>query len=382
VPGRDTMKAAPLLALLLLATALPLPGQAATVRIVPDQYATIQEAVDAASAGDTVLVRAGTYNEAVRIVPGKEGLVVQGEGMGRTILDGNGEHSRGIRVTADDVTVRDLTLQHYQYSGTYFEEVDGFLMERLEAIDNGEYGLFAKRSQHGTVVDSKATGHKDGGLYIGESLYCFCIVERNEAWGNVMGFSGTAANFVTLRDNHFHGNRAGILLSTLPSEPGIQQHSTIVGNRIHDNNVAVPANPEAGAFYIPVGMGVAIAGGSANAIAENDIRGNQLFGVALFWLFVPPNQNQVRANALQDNGIDLWWDGWGVDNCFEGNAYRSSDPVALPSCAPLFPGAPISNVGIPDARKDAWLASVGLLQGGQPGTPWQTPLGPMAPPPV
>lgn len=371
------------LALATLAAAVSWPADAAgQVRWVPDEFATIQAAVDAADAGDIIRVRAGVYREAVDVGLGKEGLVIAGDGIGLTVLDGNGDHQRGIHVTADGVTVRDLTLRNYQYTGTFYEDVDGFTMERLEAADNGEYGLFAVRSQHGVVRDSLAHGHRDGGLYIGESLYCFCTVENNEAWDNVMGYSGTASNFVTIRGNNFHDNRAGLLFSTLPDEPGIQQHSTVVGNWVHHNNNPVPAAPEAGVFYVPVGMGIVVAGGSSNAIAENRVEDNDLFGIALFWLFAPPSENQVRRNTLVDNGIDLWWDEWGVNNCFEDNAYASSDPVPLPSCQPVAPGVPLGNAGIPSARKDAWLATVGLLQGGQPGTPYQTPLGPVEPLPI
>ncbi len=54
------------LALLLAVTLLPVLPAAAVIRHVPAQYATIQAAVNAAAAGDTVLVAPGTYYENVR----------------------------------------------------------------------------------------------------------------------------------------------------------------------------------------------------------------------------------------------------------------------------------------------------------------------------
>jgi parallel beta-helix repeat protein len=52
-------------------------------RVVPDQYATIQAAIDAAKAGDTVLVKAGMYQEALKF---KEGIELRGENRDTTIV--------------------------------------------------------------------------------------------------------------------------------------------------------------------------------------------------------------------------------------------------------------------------------------------------------
>src|SRR5260370_20373841 len=52
-------------------------------RVVPDQYATIQAAIDAAKAGDTVLVKAGMYHEALKF---KEGIELRGENRDTTIV--------------------------------------------------------------------------------------------------------------------------------------------------------------------------------------------------------------------------------------------------------------------------------------------------------
>lgn len=54
---------------------------------VPDDYASIQEAIDAASAGDIVLVRPGTYYENIDLL-GKA-ITVSGElGSDQTVIDG------------------------------------------------------------------------------------------------------------------------------------------------------------------------------------------------------------------------------------------------------------------------------------------------------
>jgi parallel beta-helix repeat protein len=52
-------------------------------RVVPAQYPTIQAAIDAANAGDTVLVKAGVYQEALRF---KEGIELRGESRDTTTV--------------------------------------------------------------------------------------------------------------------------------------------------------------------------------------------------------------------------------------------------------------------------------------------------------
>jgi parallel beta-helix repeat protein len=50
---------------------------------VPGQYATIQSAIDAAKSGDTVLIKAGVYNEKLKF---KDGIILSGESRDTTII--------------------------------------------------------------------------------------------------------------------------------------------------------------------------------------------------------------------------------------------------------------------------------------------------------
>ena len=94
------------------------PVFAATI-VIPTDYPTIQEGIDAASPGDSIQVAAGTYNE--NILVDKEWLVIDGIGLHpKTIYPavsdlGSAEepvfgHSQVIVVAASNVTIQDLTI--------------------------------------------------------------------------------------------------------------------------------------------------------------------------------------------------------------------------------------------------------------------------------
>lgn len=78
------MKSIFLLTTLLLAPAL---GLAATIH-VPDDFGTIQGAIDHASSNDTIIVKPGTYMENIDFT-GKAVAVRSEQGPGFTSIDGN-----------------------------------------------------------------------------------------------------------------------------------------------------------------------------------------------------------------------------------------------------------------------------------------------------
>ncbi len=75
--------------------------------VVPDDYATIQQAVNAAQPGDTILIRNGTYYESLTI---SKPLTLLGESRYGAIINGT-DAPTVISVAADNVTIKDLKLE-------------------------------------------------------------------------------------------------------------------------------------------------------------------------------------------------------------------------------------------------------------------------------
>lgn len=331
-----------------------------TLVVGPDSaYHTIQEAVDAASPGDTILVMPGVYQEAVQVAT--PDLVIQGTDRDAVVLDGGSQLGNAFTVTADHVTLAHMTAQHYASNGFVFTRVEGCHFDDLAALDNAEYGLYAVHSHRCVMENSFARGHGDSGFYLGETVDCDCDVQNNVGWENMLGYSGTANSHIRIHDNEFFHNRAGILLSVLPSETGadvcpdpsgakpapgdacpgvtpygLQTRTEIYGNFIHDNNNHTRATGLFATVHPPVGEGIVIAGGWNNEIHHNRIVDNHLWGVGVFWLQTPPRGNFVHDNEISGGRFGIWWDEEGEDHCFRDNAVSDvrvvSDPATLPTC--------------------------------------------------
>jgi hypothetical protein len=141
---------------------------------VPVNYATIQEAVDAAEPGDMVFIEPGVYAEAVTVRT--PSLTIRGADRNTTILDGEFERSNGLHVVADAVAVENLTARNYEVNGFYWTGVTGYRGSYLTAHNNGDYGIYAFDSVDGLFEFSYGSGNRDSAFYIGQCYPCNAVV--------------------------------------------------------------------------------------------------------------------------------------------------------------------------------------------------------------
>lgn len=226
-------------------------------------YATIQNAVDAAQTGDTIKVTAGTYNDLVaRPRPsgyGSTGVLTQvlyisktltllgGYAAGDwaapdfeahpTILDARGQ-GRGIAIIGD-ITV---TIQGFQVTDGDATGQGG--IGRLDA-GGGIYVLQATVTLAGSTVQHSIATHYGGGVYIRESIATTMI-------GNNI-ISNTAAYAATGPSNLGWGG--GVMLSNSPS-------AKLIANTLSDNHAGVAG----GGIYV---YGSNYATLSSNVVTSN-----------------------------------------------------------------------------------------------------------------
>lgn len=256
-------------------------GEASGTTIeVPGDHETIQEAVDAASPGDLILVSPGTYEEAVNVTT--DDLTIRGLDRNEVILEGGFELENGVRILeADGVVVENLTAQNYTRNGVFWTGVDGYRGSYLTTIRNGDYGVYAFGSVNGVLEHSYASGSPDAGFYIGQCYPCNAVIENVVSEYNGLGYSGTnSGGELYIVDSVFRENRAGIVPNSGTYEGcAPERESTLVGNLVHDNNnyetSAISAARLAG------GNGILVTGGLDNVIERNRVEDHDISGIAV-----------------------------------------------------------------------------------------------------
>jgi hypothetical protein len=173
---------------------------AATIN-VPADYSTIQDAINAAQDGDTVLVAPGTYIENIDF-KGKRILVTSAGGSGSTTIDGS--------LSGSVVT--------FQTNENQLSILEGFTITRGLATRGG--GIICT-SASPVIRENKITGNfADQG---GAGIFCdsasFPLVAGNTISANLVGSglgggflcsSASAAGITTIADNVFDGNSADL----------------------------------------------------------------------------------------------------------------------------------------------------------------------------
>ncbi|MGI5281804.1 right-handed parallel beta-helix repeat-containing protein [Nonomuraea polychroma] len=331
------------------------------------------------------------HNQNLVAVLGKKDLQIEGTGAGPldVVIDAEYRKLNAIRADrADGVYFKNFTAQRTTFNSLYVLETDGFVIDQVLTRWNDEYGFLTFASDHGLYTDCESYGNGDGGLYPGSAsdindgrghdVPRYAIeIRRCKSHDNALGYSGTAGDSVWVHDNEFYGNMVGATMDSLwPSHPGLpQNHARFENNKIYDNNRdyyshlrnGTCAKPPAQRGYeqgvvcpqvgVPSGTGVLVAGGNYNVFAGNRVWGHQraafqLFGVPAFIRGETDLAKQTDtsdfnryernvfgvtpAGERRPNGLDVWWDGQGTGNCWQGDTGTSS-PAVLPVCADRAP---------------------------------------------
>jgi len=340
---------------------------------VPEEFETIQAAVDAAVPGDLVLIAPGVYHEAVDVETDE--ITIRGLDRDGVVLDGQLELDNGIRVLgATGVAVENLTAINYAFNGVFFTSANGYRASYITTHRTGDYGIYAFDSVGGQIEHSHTIGSRDAGVYIGQCYPCDAVIDDVVSEHNGLGYSGTnSGGNLLIVNSVFRNNRVGIVPNSGSYELCYpERDTTIVGNLVHTNNQT--DTPAIDVALLAQGNGILVAGGVLNTIERNRVFDHVRTGIGLVpFLEESPNddmptrdewdvtcdeqkaevpvvpegallwdsfENRVVGNVVSESGLaDIAVGTAGTDpatlgNCWSGNEFTSSRPTALEELAP------------------------------------------------
>jgi parallel beta-helix repeat protein len=321
---------------------------------------SIQAAVDGAKPGTTIYIEPGDYAQTVVVAKARISIIGLRDALGDgVVIENPGSSANGVTVTAtgSEFVLKDVVIEHFGQNGVILAGTNGFDLEGITATDNGDYGLFPVYSSHGLIDNCTARGHRDTGIYVGQSTDI--LVTHNAAFDNVNGIEIENSSRIVVSSNESFNNVVGVLVDLLPGlQVTVSSNIMVSGNFVHDNNHVNFAEPGDITSFEPTGTGILILGTDHTTIEGNLVLDNNSVGIGLassllismlgalppsaFAGIDPnPSHTSIVNNVVLGNGstspvptipgADLLWDGSGRDNFWSGNIYGSSFPLQLPS---------------------------------------------------
>lgn len=262
---------------------------------VPDDYSTIQAAVDAASPDDTIIVRDGTYIENVEV--NKERLTIKSEnGAEVTIVQVANSHDHVFEVTADYVNISGFTVKgatEYLYAGIHFYHVN--YCNILDSnVMNNYVGIYLECSNNNMISNNTCYENKEGiVLYADRVILLHEYSNNNKILNNTCYkniYSGIGLSFYC---------DSNIISNNTCYENGY--HGIDLGWHCENNEIAnntCYSNDGSGIF-----LGSLFDHAIPNTISNNIFK-NNLYGI---WVFLSEN-NIILKNTCENNQYGIYFE--------------------------------------------------------------------------
>ena len=316
---------------------------------------SIQDGIDLARSGDSVMIELGIYHETLSI--DKSDITIMGvEKNGRLpILDGKNILPDAAVGSGSNIEIRGIIARDFTSNGLMLNQSTNVTFRDVACHNTGLYGIYPVECVGVLIENCTVTGVRDAALYVGQSKDI--VVRNSVVYGNVTGIEIENSVNALVEKNEVFDNAGGILVFLLPNNPSkVSMNCRIVNNFIHDNNHENFADPTAIVSQVPSGTGILIMAGDSVEVTGNEIINNNSFGIGLIGLDLLfgqgntydvdpiPESCWIHDNEYANNGSDpagivvesgfagsdLLWDVTGYDN-----SWHEPDATKLP---PMLPG--------------------------------------------
>lgn len=279
-------------------------GLARQVTVSPDGLiSSITQGIAEAEAGDTLIVKEGTYREYdIRV---DKPMTIIGEG--KVVIDGE-RQGFVIVITADNVTLKNVTVKHAStsfmadYAGILIKETDNTVIENTTLVDNF-FGIYLAQSSNALIKNNHITASG----------------ERETKSGN--GIHLWYSKDVTIQDNYVKGHRDGLYFEFV-------EGASISGNLSEENirygihfmysdNCRYEENT-----FRNNGGGVAVMYTENVEIINNRFEDN--WGASAYGMLLKEiNRSQIEGNLFINNSVGLYIESTN-NNEFTGNTFKQN----------------------------------------------------------
>lgn len=258
----------------------PVDAAVLTVSAGSTNYSSIQDAVNAASEGDTIQVYPGTYNENIYV--NKQLTIISTDGASVTNIIAS-VHYHAFKVDANNVTISGFNVSGatggYYTAGIYLKNSSNSKLAN-NTVANNSYGIILETSSNNTLNDNHLSSNSYG-IFLRDSCDNNTLSNNTASGNDGGGIHLYRSSYNTLINNTALGNN-GFGIQLYQSS----DYSTLIGNTASHNTI----------------KGIVLFYSSNDTLIGNTVVNNTHYGIYLGY----SGNNTLTDNNATDNNAGIY----------------------------------------------------------------------------